>query len=58
MQINVGSLTGSTPKFLLLHLEPITHMNWPQTYVTQTFHTYALVIYAYYMRNDQLWTYN
>jgi hypothetical protein len=36
MQINVGFLTGSTPKFLLLHLEPITRKNWPQTYVTQT----------------------
>jgi hypothetical protein len=49
MQINVGSLTGSTPKFLLLHLEPNTRKNWPHTYVTQTLHTYVLVIYAYHM---------
>ncbi|PLW35540.1 hypothetical protein PCASD_14362 [Puccinia coronata f. sp. avenae] len=28
MQINVGSLTGSTPKFLLLHLQPITFENY------------------------------
>jgi hypothetical protein len=49
MQINVGSLTGSTPKFLLLHLEPINRKNWPHTYVTQTLHMYVLVIYACYM---------
>jgi hypothetical protein len=34
MQINVGSLTGSTPEFLLLHLEPITRRNWPHLCVT------------------------
>ena len=46
--MDVGSLTGSTPKFLLLNLVLITRKNWPHTFVTGTLHTDVLYVYKYY----------
>jgi hypothetical protein len=47
MQINVGSLNGSTPKFLLLHLEPSTCKNWPHPSVTDAHYTHTYVLYMH-----------
>ena len=48
MQLNVGSLTGSSPKFLLLHLVLITHKNGPHTFVTGTLNTDVHYVYTDY----------
>jgi hypothetical protein len=47
MQINVGSLTGSTPKFLLLHLEPSTCKNWPHPRVTDAHYKRMNMLYMH-----------
>jgi hypothetical protein len=47
MQINVGSLTGSNPKFLVLHLEPSTRKNWPHPHVTDAHYTRMYLLYMH-----------